>query len=208
MGRGLRTTDPTAAAVAAMPKHRHKPQHRRAVHHSELPRVLERVRASGATAPAKLSFELLVLTAARPAEVRFAHWAEFNLREALWVVPASRYKTGVEHRVPLSDRAISILDQARSLNAGNGLVFVSETTVRALSNASWNKLLRALDIDMTSHGARSCFRSWCSDAGVPRELAELSLGHTLGRVEGAYARSDALQPRRQVMQTWSDYLSR
>ena len=207
MGRGLRETDPTAAAVAAMPKHRRKPQHRRAVHHSEMPQVLDRVRASGATAAAKLSFELLVLTAARPAEVRFADWAEFNLDEALWVIPASRYKTGVEHRVPLSDRAVSVLAQARDLTGSDGLVFVSETTARALSNASWNKLLRTLGIDMTSHGARSCFRSWCSDTGVPRDLAEVALGHAVrDSTEAAYARSDMIERRYPLMQTWADHI--
>ena len=63
MGRGLRETDPTSAAVAAMPKPRHRPNHHRALHHSDLPFAIDKVRASGAAIATKLALELMVLTA-------------------------------------------------------------------------------------------------------------------------------------------------
>ena len=209
MGRGLRDSDPTAAAVAAMPKLRHRPNHQRALHHSDLPYALKMVRTSAAAAATKLAVELLALTATRPGEVRCATWDEFDLDAAAWTIPAARYKTGTQFRVPLSERAIELLTEARSHsnNSGDGLVFPSPVTGRAVSDATYVKLLRELDIPTSAHGLRATFRSWCSDAGVPRDLAEMALGHVVRGVEGAYARSDMLERRRTLMQQWNDYIA-
>ena len=207
MGRGLRDSDPTEAAVAAMPKHRHRPNHHRALHHSDLPDALEKIRASQAATATKLSLELMVLTATRPGEVRHAHWAEFDLDTAVWTIAATRYKTGTEFRVPLSGRAIALLTEARDLTSGAGLVFASPTTRQPLSQNTFVKLLRDLDIATTAHGLRATFRSWCSDQSIPRDLAEMALGHAVRGVEGAYARSDMIHRRRPLMQQWADHIN-
>jgi len=205
MGRGLRESDPTAAAVAAMPKLRHGRNHQRALHHSDLPYALKMVRSSAAAAATKLALELLALTATRPGEVRCATWDEFDLDTAVWTIPAARYKTGTEFRVPLSQRATEVLTEARNGTPGDALVFPSPVTGRAVSENTYVKLLRDLDIPSSAHGLRATFRSWCSDAGVPRDLAEMALGHVVTGVEGAYARSNMLERRRALMQQWNDY---
>ena len=207
MGRGLRETDPTEAAVAAMPKHRHRPNHHRALHHSDLPEALKKIRASQAATATKLALELMVLTATRPGEVRCSHWGEFDLDTAVWTIPATRYKTGTEFRVPLSRRAVELLIEARGITGGTGLVFTSPTTGRPLSQNTFIKLLRDLDIATTAHGLRATFRSWCSDQGIPRDLAEMALGHAVGGVEGAYARSDMIHRRRPLMQQWANHIT-
>ena len=207
MGRGLRETDPTGAAVAAMPKHRHRPSHHRALPHSEVVDALKKVRASDATGATKLALELLALTATRPGEIRNATWDEFNLDAAVWAIPAHRYKTGTEFRVPLSDRAVELLSEARGLTEGSELVFPSPATGRPLSDNTSVKLLRDLDVPSSAHGLRATFRSWCSDEGVPRDLAEMALGHAAPGVEGAYARSDMLERRRTLMKQWNDYIA-
>lgn len=206
MGRGLRETDPTSAAVAAMPKLRHRPNHHRALHHSDLPDALNKVRASEAAAATKGALELLVLTATRPGEVRNATWDEFDLDAAVWTIPAVRYKTDTEFRVPLSRRAVELLTEARS-KGETELVFPSSVTGRAVSENTYVKLLRDLDIPSSAHGLRASFRSWCSDTGVPRDLAEMALGHAVRGVEGAYARSDMLERRRPIMQKWANYIA-
>jgi len=207
MGRGLRETDPTAAAVAAMPKLRHRPNHHRALHHSDLPDALTKIRASAAAAATKSALELLALTATRPGEVRNARWGEFDLDAAVWTIPAARYKTGTEFRVPLNTRAVELLTQARNLTHGDALVFPSPITGRAMSENTYVKLLKDLDIATSAHGLRATFRSWCSDTGVPRDLAEMALGHAVRGVEGAYARSDMLERRRTLMQQWNDHIT-
>ena len=207
MGRGLRGADPVAAAVAAMPKLRHRPTHQRALHHSDLPEALNKIRASQASFATQGAIELLALTATRPGEVRCATWGEFDLDAAVWAIPAERYKTGTEFRVPLSTRATQVLTAARDSSHGDGLVFPSPVTGRAVSDNTYVKLLRELDIATSAHGLRATFRSWCSDAGVPRDLAEMALGHVVAGTEGAYARSDMLERRRTLMQQWSDYIA-
>ena len=207
MGRGLRESDPTAAAVAAMPKLRHRTNHQRALHHSDLADALKIVRASAAAAATKLALELLALTATRPGEVRCATFDEFDLDAAVWTIPAARYKTGTEFRVPLSERATELLNEARNSSDGDGLVFPSPVTGRAVSENTYVKLLRDLDIPSSAHGLRATFRSWCSEAGVPRDLAEMALGHVVTGTEGAYARSDMLERRRTLMQQWNDHIA-
>ncbi len=206
MGRGLREIDPTSAAVAAMPKLRHRPTHHRALHHGEVADALKKIRASEAAAATKQALELLTLTATRPGEARRATWDEFDLDTEVWTIPASRYKTDTEFRVPLSRRAVELLTEAHRAH-DTELVFPSPVTGRAVSENTYVKLLRDLDIPSSAHGLRATFRSWCSDTGVPRDLAEMALGHAVRGVEGAYARSDMLQRRRALMQQWDDYIT-
>ena len=203
MGRGLRETDPTAAAVAAMPKHH------RALHHSEVAAALAKIRGSKASKSCRLGLELLALTATRPGEVRLADWSEFDLDAGLWTIPARRTKTNTDLRVPLPPRAVSLVQMADTLESSRvGLVFPSPTTRKALSDAAFNKLLAEHDIDCTAHGFRATFRSWCSDQGVPRDLAEAALGHAVkDRTEAAYARSGMLQRRRSLMEDWASHIA-
>ena len=204
MGAGHRTDDPTAAAVAALPRHTDRPQHHRALHHSNVADALEKIRASKASAAAKLGLEFLTLTAARSGEVRGADWSEFDIDAAVWTIPPERTKTKTAHRVPLSDRALEVLAEAHGVGSGEGLAFPSPTTGRALTNESFPKLMRELAIDGTPHGMRAAFRSWCSDTGVPRDLAEMCLGHAVKGIEGAYQRSDMLDRRRPLMKAWAE----
>ena len=208
MGRGLRETDPTPAAVAALPRHRARVQHRRALHHSEVAAALAKIRGSEASPSCKLGLELVALTATRPGEVRFADWSEFDLKAALWTIPAAKTKTSADLRVPLSQRAMVVVRMAGTLNGSlTGLLFPSPNTGGPLSDATFNKLLKEQYINCTGHGFRTSFRSWCSDTGVPRDLAEMALGHAVrDRTEAAYARSDMLARRRPAMEAWAAHI--
>ncbi len=113
-----------------------------------------------------------------------------------------------EHRVPLSNRALEILNEARAHDDGSGLVFPGSTGRKPISVSTLSNLLRELDIDAVPHGFRSTFRDWCSEsAHVSREVAEACLAHVVKGVEGAYARSDLLDRRRKLMDRWAAYLA-
>ena len=119
-------------------------------------------------------------------------------------------KNGTEHRVPLSKAALTVLEQARTLDDGSGVVFPSPLKRGCpLSDMAMTKLLRdnRLAERATVHGFRSSFRDWCAETGKPRELAEAALAHTVGGVEGAYFRSDLLARRRRLMDQWAGYVS-
>ncbi len=209
VAQGYRADNPAGEAIAAaLPRVGGTPRHFRAVHHAEAGDVVRAVRESQGSLAARLAFEFLVLTAARSGEVRGAMWSEFDLKAAVWTIPGERMKGGRAHRVPLSDRALSLLDEARALDDGSGLVFPSPTGRKPMSNSMLSKPLRELGIDAVPHGFRSTFRDWCSEsAQVPRDVAEACLAHVVKGVEGAYARSDLLDRRRTLMARWAAYLN-
>jgi hypothetical protein len=60
----------------------------------------------------------------------------------------------------------------------------------------------------TNHGWRSTFRSWSAAHGVDREVAELSIAHTVGGVEGRYQRDHMIERRRPVIQAYADHVTR
>lgn len=79
----------------------------------------------------------------------------------VWTVPAARMKAGQEHRVPLCDRALQILDDVaarRPDDAADAYIFPGRRRGRSLSNMSFDMLLRRLKLDVTAHGFRSSFR--------------------------------------------------
>ena len=196
------------AIAGALPPMPAVTEHYRALPFKEVPTALKAVRASGASTTSKLGFEYLVLTAARAGEVRGATWSEVDLEAREWRIPAKRMKGGEEHRVPLSDAAVDVVERARPFRDGSDLLFPSTSRPgKPLSNMTWTKLLRGLGIDAVPHGFRSSFRDWCAETGKPREVAEAALAHTVGGVEGAYFRSDLFERRRQLMQGWAQFLS-
>ena len=191
-----------------MPKTAAVQRHQRALPHAEVRAALGRIRGCDTYRGVRLAFEFLVLTAARSGEVRNARWDEIDREGALWTVPAERMKNGREHRVPLSDRALEVLDEARELPAADDLLFPSPTG-RALPQKTLSEFMRALQVDAVPHGFRSSFRDWaaeCTDA--PREVCELALAHVNGdRVEAAYRRSDLFDQRRVLMADWAAYVA-
>ena len=185
-------------------------QNFRALPYQEVGEALEIVRESRASMSAKACFEFVVLTACRSGEARNATWGEINLEARTWIIPASRTKNGKEHRVPLSDEAVAVLEKARTLHDGD-LIFPSpQRAGKPLSNMTLTKLLRDLGLadKATVHGFRSSFRDWCAETGKPRELAEAALAHVVGGVEGAYFRSDLFERRARLMESWGRFLSR
>ena len=191
-----------------LPKQRAIKEHFRALPHCAVADVLDTIERSGMTT-AKLALRFLVLTAARGGEVRAAIWDEIDLENRTWTVPAAKMKTNREHRVPLSDSVLAVLEQARILADGSGLVFPSSMRPgKSMSNMTLTKVLRdnGLAERTTVHGFRSSFRDWCADTGRPREIAEAALAHVVPGVEGAYFRSDLYNRRIQLMQNWAAYL--
>jgi integrase len=185
---------------------------RRVEHHAALPYseigafIAELRRQAGIAARA---LEFLILTAARTGEVIRARWSEMNLKDELWTIPAERMKAGKEHRVPLSDAALAIVEDMQAIRSGD-FVFPSANTGRPLSNMAMLKLLKRMKRgDLTAHGFRSTFRDWAAELTVfPSEVAEMALAHVVGdKVEAAYRRGDMFEKRRHLAAAWAAYCS-
>ena len=194
------------AALPPMPRIRN---HQRALDYRDVPHALEIVGKSNASPAAQLCLRFLVLTAARSGEARGARWREIEEADAAWRIPAERMKSGVEHRVPLSGQALEVLDAARELDDGSGLVFPSP--LKPGHSLSWQtllKLLRTNGLDCTVHGFRSSFKTWAIEATTtPWAVGEAALAHVVGNsTEAAYVRGDLFTQRRELMAAWADYV--
>ena len=205
VAQGYRTDNPAGRAIAkVLPRLPRVKEHHAALPDADVAAALQQVQESAATPATRLSFEFLVLTAARSSEVRLASWQEMDEESATWTVPASRMKARRAHRVPLSGPAIQVLKEARGLGEGDGLVFPGGRAGQPLSDMAHTSLLRRLAIPAVPHGFRSSFKDWCIECtDTPWAVGEAALGNS---TETAYARSDLFERRRVLMEAWAEYL--
>ncbi|MAP62345.1 MAG: integrase [Microbacterium sp.] len=212
MAKGWRTDNPAEAVSQGLSKHdRSKVQHRKALPYNKVADAIGIVRSSDAGTVTKLAFEFLVLTATRSVETREARWSEVDLEKKLWTIPAGRMKAKKEHRVPLTDRALEILNAVAPFKqAKSDLIFPGTKEDRPLSDMTLSKLMKELGIAAVPHGFRSSFRDWAGEATAhPREVIEFALAHVIkDKAEAAYARSDLFDKRRALMDDWAAYIGR
>jgi integrase len=188
-----------------------KVEHHAALPYAELPNFMKSLQTQDGTAARALEFT--ILTAARTGEVIRAQPGEINTAEKLWTIPAQRMKTHKEHRVPLSARALAILEEmqrARSYgsNTPDAFVFAGGKQGMPLSNMAFLMLLRRMRRgDLTAHGFRSTFRDWAAErTNYPSEVVEMALSHAVrDKVEAAYRRGDLFEKRRRLMADWAKY---
>lgn len=185
-----------------------KVEHHPAMPYANVGAFIQELRA-GCSISAR-ALEFTILTSCRTAEVTGARWDEVDFTQKVWKVPGERTKSGREHRVPLSTRAIAILKEAPRVK-DNPFVFPGIRVGQHLSNMAMLEMLRERCGDkFTVHGFRSSFRDWAAEqTNFPREIAEAALSHVLGnKVESAYQRGDLLEKRRRLMDSWATYLER
>jgi integrase len=177
-------------------------EHHKAMPYAEVPGFMSTLRGhDGVTARA---LEFCILNASRSGEVMYATWDEVDLATKTWIIPGDRMKNRVEHRVPLSDRAVEIL---RGLPHESQYVFPGGAAGEPMNNKLMARLLDKLSGNgYTPHGFRSAFRDWCEERTNFRHLAEKCLAHSeKDKVKAAYQRSDLLDQRRRVMDAWAKY---
>jgi integrase len=189
--------------------------------HVQMPKFFAALRSRYAAAASALEF--LILTNARTDAVLKAQWKEFDLDEALWTVPLASLKDRKHRkepfRVPLSGRAVEIvkgMEQGRV----SSFVFPGHVRNKPLSNMALLTLLKRMNAGdskvwtdsssgrpITAHGFRATFRTWAEEvATFPHAVVEQAMGHQVGgQVERAYRRTDVLEQRRKLMDTWAAY---
>ena len=185
--------------------------HHKALSYDDVPRFVASLRERNATAA--LALEFCILTAARTGEVIGATWNEIDLGKALWTIPAARMKAGKEHRVPLSARAVEILEAVKSVGGSwlfSGNPKNSNDARPKLSGMAMTMLLRRMKVDATVHGFRSAFRDWAAECtGYAHETCEMALAHVIGnKAEAAYRRGDLFEKRRRLMTDWALFCDR
>ena len=201
----------------ALPKHKKTDKHHAALPYADVKVFVGKLHASGIDVMSKLAFEFLILTAARTVEVRKALWPEIDLEAKLWTIPGSdtttgrRMKSGRDHVVPLTDRVLAILAEAKRHAPNSELIFPDRRTGRVTSE---NRFLVARDSlgytkeQCTPHGFRSSFRDWVSEeTSFSPEVAEMALAHAISsKTEAAYRRGTLLAKRREMMEAWESFV--
>ena len=207
IAQGYRSDDPTIALNQVLPKSNRKPKHRASLPYTDVSDCLNVIKNSDAMLSTKLAIELLVLTATRSGEVRLANWSEVDLEAKTWTIPAERMKMKEEHIIPLSDRALDVLQQAKALG-GDGLKFPGMRSGRPMSDMTMSKLVKELGYPVDIHGFRTSFRTWVQEqTNTAHEVAERALAHkTTNKVAAAYARSDLFEKRRELMDSWANFI--
>lgn len=207
---GFRTTgNPVEGIERGLPKQTKKVKHHEAMPFVEVPAFVKGLQRNDVDGlPARRALELLILTATRTSETLEAKWQEFDLQAGVWVLPAERTKSGREHRVPLQQRAIEILEEISAMGLEGDFVFPGTKQNKPLSNMTLLMMLRRLEIPYKTHGFRSSFRDWVAETtDYPREVAEMALSHDVkNKVEAAYRRGDMLERRRPMMEDWAEFL--
>jgi integrase len=179
-------------------------QHHPALPYAELGAFMVELRKQESVAARALEFA--ILTAARTGEVLGARFDEIDPAR-IWVIKPERMKGLRQHRVPLSDPALAIVEQARALAVGD-LIFPGRKRDTPLSGPSMPHVLERMGRkDISVHGFRSTFADWASEqSAYPNEVVEMALAHAIASaVEAAYRRGDLFEKRRRLMDDWARF---
>lgn len=162
--------------------------------------------------PTKAALQLMALLFPRPGELRAAAWTEFDLDNAVWIIPAERMKMRRPHRIPLSRQAIQILRDLHEITGTGPIAFPSvRTAERPISEGTMNAALRRLGYskdEATPHGFRATASTLLNESGRWNpDAIERQLAHTENDdVRRAYARGEHWEERIRMMAWWADHL--
>lgn len=154
---------------------------------------------------------LLMLTGQRRDEVRLMEWGEIDLESGLWTIPAAKYKTGINHCVPLSPQALAIV-KARWTKGATGYVLPGRTKGKPFNGAlsALRRLRTAVkgNGDFTLHDLRRTVRTGLSRLGVDEATAEMVIGHVPQGIVKVYDQHGRMEERKDALTRWADYLDR
>lgn len=181
----------------------HETKHHEAMPYHDVPTFLRGLSEADTTVARALTF--CVLTATRQREVREATWREFDADLTTWTIPASRYKTRTNHRIPISDAARKVLTALGTNRDPDSLVFPGERKGRPLSQ---HRFVGLLNNGYKPHGFRTSFVGWATKVGkFSDDMAQRCLGHLVGNeVSRAYDRDDRLDERRVMHDAWAQFV--
>lgn len=200
--------DPTAPIRGSL-----KPlqtQHSKPLSISELPAFLRAVDNYPGHFGNKTALRIMLLTLVRTVELIEARWEEFDLEQGLWTIPAERMKSRLMHRVPLSHQAIDLLHKLHGVSGHREFLFPNRSDPRrpASQGVLWKAVVSlGYQGKFSPHGIRATGSTMLNEMGFRADVIERQLAHAeRNKVRASYNQADYLDERRQMMQTWADYL--
>ena len=205
-----RTTNPASRSVTSSLGKQPEPEHYPAAPYKDLGGYLRTIRDSKYGWAPKYCIIFLAFTEDRSGEARLAVWSDIDWVNETLTIPKHRMKSGIEHVVPLPRQAMEILRFAWSKpHHSKDKIFPPPRGGPFLESDALAEITRELGLPFVPHGLRSSFKDWVSENHPESgELAERSLAHVVGnKTERSYARSILLEPRRQLLQEYADFLT-
>lgn len=205
---GRVTHNPLIGIKEVIPKV--KVQHRPTLEVHEISELMQALRYSTSKVTTRCLIEFQLHTMVRPREAAEARWDEIDLDNMLWIIPAARMKMGIEHKVPLSQQVLALLDTVRPFSGHRKYIFPSHIHPNKPANSqSANKALRDMGFTgrLVAHGLRALASTTLNEQGFDDDVIETALAHKdTNKIRLAYNRAKYLKRRREMMQWWSNHI--
>ncbi len=205
---GLVQANPLTGIKAAFKKP--KKENMAALAPAELPELMGAIANASIKRTTRCLIEWQLHTMTRPSEASGARWDEIDWEEKVWTIPAERMKKRREHRIPLTDQMIELLEVIKPISGHREFIFPSDRDPKKSCNSQTaNMVLKRMGFAgrLVSHGLRSLASTTLNEQGFDRDLIEAALAHVDdNQVRSAYNRTDYLERRRPMMCWWSGYI--
>ncbi|HGF7149595.1 TPA: integrase domain-containing protein [Vibrio cholerae] len=205
---GLIQANPLTGIRAAFKKP--KKENMAALAPTELPELMGAIAHASIKRTTRCLIEWQLHTMTRPAEASGARWNEIDWDEKIWTIPAERMKKRREHRIPLTEQMLALLDVMKPISGHREFIFPSDRDPKKPCNSQTaNMALKRMGFAgrLVSHGLRSLASTTLNEQSFDRDLIEASLAHVDdNQVRSAYNRTDYLERRRPMMSWWSGHI--
>lgn len=176
----------------------------------ELPELMKALSTASIKIVTRCLIEFQLHTMVRPSEAAGAKWAEFDLEQRLWNIPAERMKKKRPHSVPLTDQVLALLDVVKPISGRSEFVFPADRDPKKPTNSETaNMALKRMGFKgrLVAHGLRALASTTLNDQGFDADVIEMALAHIdKNQVRAAYNRSVYLERRQLLMQWWSNHI--
>lgn len=205
---GLIQANPLTGIRAAFKKP--KKENMAALAPDELPELMGAIANASIKRTTRCLIEWQLHTMTRPSEASGARWDEIEWEERIWTIPAERMKKRREHRIPLTEQMLALLEVMKPISGHREYIFPSDRDPKKPCNSQTaNMALKRMGFAgrLVSHGLRSLASTTLNEQGFDRDLVEASLAHVDdNQVRSAYNRTDYLERRRPMMSWWSEHI--
>lgn len=176
----------------------------------ELPELMQALSTANIRIITRSLIEFQLHTMVRPSEAAGAKWAEFDLEQMLWNIPAERMKKKRPHSVPLTNQVCALLEVVKPISGRSEFVFPADRDPKKPTNSETaNMALKRMGFKgrLVAHGLRALASTTLNEQGFDADVIEMALAHIdKNQVRAAYNRAKYIERRRKLMQWWSNHI--
>lgn len=178
----------------------------------EIPELMQALSTASIKIITRCLIEFQLHTMVRPSEAAGAKWAELDLEQMLWNIPAERMKKKRPHSVPLTEQVLALLEVARPISGRSEFIFPADRdSKKPTHKETANRALQRMGFKdrLVSHGLRALASTTLNEQGFDADVIEMALAHSdKNQVRAAYNRAKYIERRRKMMQWWSDHIEK